>query len=121
MERSISDNKNNLITERSSLLDESLMGLSRIKEQAHKHTRAENVSTLIEGIIKEMKVVHSNYINRKNEEEAERLLSKARKKRARKKKNNDGKQFIKQRNPKVILRNEKNIWKKLRKTLKNNF
>ena len=79
MERSISDNKNNLITERSSLLDESLMGLSRIKEQAHKRTRAENVSTLIKGIIKEMKVVHSNYINRKKEEEAERSLSKARK------------------------------------------
>ena len=79
VERSIADNKNTLRPERNSLLDETLMGLSRIKEQAHKRTRAENVSTLIKGIIKEMKVVHSNYINRKKEEEAERLLSKARK------------------------------------------
>ena len=79
VERSVSDNKNTLTPERSSLLDETLMGLSRIKEQSHKRTRAENASTLIKGIIKEKKVVHSNYINRKKKEEAERLLRKARK------------------------------------------
>ena len=36
VDRSISDNENTLIPERSSVLDESLMELSRIKEQAHK-------------------------------------------------------------------------------------
>ena len=85
VERSISDNKNTLRPERISLLDESLMGLRQIKEQAHKRAGAKNVSNLNTEIITEMKVAHSNYINLKKEEEAERLLRKPRKKKSWKK------------------------------------
>ena len=52
-----------------------------MKEHVRKCTGVEHVNTLDKGIIKEMQVAHSNYINRKKEEEAERLLSEARKKR----------------------------------------
>ena len=85
VERSISDNKNTLRPERISLLDESLMGLRQIKEQAHKRAGAKNGSNLNTEIMTEMKVVHSNYINLKKEEEAERLLRKPRKKKSWKK------------------------------------
>ena len=71
MERSLSDNKNTLRPESNNLSDESLIGLRRMKEHAHKCTGAEHVNTLDKGIIKEMQLVHSNYINRKKEEEAE--------------------------------------------------
>ena len=54
VERSISGNKTILRPERSSLLDESFMGLKRIKEHVRKRPRAENVCTLDKGIIKEM-------------------------------------------------------------------
>ena len=80
LERSPSDNKNTLRPESNNLSDESLIGLRRMKEHAHKCTGAEHVNTLDKGIIKEMQLAHSNYINRKKEEEAEWLLSEARKK-----------------------------------------
>ena len=40
-----------------------------MKEHAHKCTGAEHVNTLDKGIIKEMQLAHSNYSNRKKEEE----------------------------------------------------
>ena len=80
VERSLSDNKNTLRPERNNLSDERLMGLRQIKEHARKCTGAEHVITVDKGIIKEMQVAHSNYINRKIEEEVERLLREARKK-----------------------------------------
>ena len=80
MERSLPDNKNTLRPESNNLSDESLMGLRRMKEHAHKCTGAEHVNTLDKGIIREMQLAHSNCINRKKEEEAEPLLSEAKKK-----------------------------------------
>ena len=65
VERSHSVNNNTLRLERSSLSNESLMGLRQRKEHARKWTGAEDVDTLDKGIIKEMLVVYSNYINRK--------------------------------------------------------
>ena len=65
MERSHSENNNTLRLERSSLSNESLMGLRQIKEHARKWTGAEDVDTIDKGIIKEMLVAYSNYINRK--------------------------------------------------------
>ena len=56
------------------------MGLGLMKEHARKCTGAENVSTLDKGIIKEMQVAHSNCINIKKQEDAEKLRSEARKK-----------------------------------------
>ena len=79
MERSISENKNNHRPERSSLSDERLMGLRQMKEHARERTGGENVNTLDKRIMKKMKVVHSNYINRKEKEEPEKLLSELRK------------------------------------------
>ena len=70
-ERSLSDNKSTPRPERNNLLDESLMGLRRMKEHARKCARAKHVNTW---------VAHSNYINTKKEREAEPLLSEARKK-----------------------------------------
>ena len=65
VERSHSENNNTLRLERSSLSNESLMGLRQRKEHARKWTGAEDVDTLDKGIIKEMLVAYSNYINRK--------------------------------------------------------
>ena len=65
VERSHSENNNTLRLERSSLSNESLMGLRQIKEHARKWTGAEDVDTIDKGIIKEMLVAYSNYINRK--------------------------------------------------------
>ena len=79
VERSLSDNENTLRPERNNFSDESLMVLRRMKEHACKCTGAEHVNTLDKGITKEMQVAHSNYINRKKEEETEQLLSEARK------------------------------------------
>ena len=80
VERSLSGNRNTLRPEGNNLSDESFMGLRQLKEHARKCTGAEHVNTLDKGIIKEMQVAHSNYIIRKKEEEAERLLSESRKK-----------------------------------------
>ena len=65
VERSHSVNNNTFRLERSSLSNESLMGLRQRKEHARKWTGAEDVDTLDKGIIKEMLVAYSNYINRK--------------------------------------------------------
>ena len=75
VERSISENKNNHRPKRSSLSDERLMELRQIKAHACELTGAENVNTLDKRIMKKMQVAHSNYINRKEKEEAEKLLS----------------------------------------------
>ena len=68
VESSLSDNKNTLRPDRNNFSDESLMGLKRMKEHVRKCTGAEHVDILDKGIIKEMQVAHSNYINRKKEE-----------------------------------------------------
>ena len=55
------------------------MSLRQIKAHVRERTRAENVITLDKGIIRKMQVADSNYINRKKEDEAEKLLSQSRK------------------------------------------
>ena len=54
VERKISDNKNTFRLEISSLSDERLMRLRRIKGHTRKCAGVENVNTLDKGIIKEM-------------------------------------------------------------------
>ena len=85
------------------------MGLRQTKVHARERTGDENVNTLNQGIIKKMQTAYSNYINRKKEEEAEKLLSKSRKKKrkARKRRKSNRKQLNKQRKPKVILTEER--------------
>ena len=54
VEGSIWNNKKTFRSERSSLSDESLMRLRRLKEYPRKCTWAENINTLDNGKIKEM-------------------------------------------------------------------
>ena len=69
-----------------------------------------------------MQLAHSNYINRKREEEeAERLLNETRNREGLERGGNNVRQLNKKRKPKVILTKKKQIWKKKRKMLMNNF
>ena len=69
-----------------------------------------------------MQLAHSNYINRKREaEEAERLLNETRNREGLERGGNNVRQLNKKRKPKVILTKKKQIWKKMRKMLMNNF
>ena len=57
-----------------------MKGFRRMKEHGYKCIRAEHVNTLNKGIIIEMKITQSNHTKRNKEEDAEQLLSEARKK-----------------------------------------